>query len=103
MSKPLKMILSLPVAPENRSALVEHLKVALVETRRHDGCSRATIWLPDHDDGRVWVHEEWASREHQARYISWRTDTGALQHLASMTSGPPDFIWLQEIEPAAAS
>jgi len=31
--------------------------------------------------------EKWYSREHYERYLQWRTDTGILTKLATMTTG----------------
>jgi hypothetical protein len=54
------------------------------------------VWTNDQDDDSVWLLEEWQTREHQAAYIKWRSDTDNTSHLGPFISGNVLHLWLQE-------
>ena len=91
-----RMIVEFPVYSERRAEFIDALNVILVDTRAYDGCLGVTVWTNEEDDDVVWLHEEWATRDHQAAYLKWRTDTGNTSHLAPFIKGPARFLWLNE-------
>jgi quinol monooxygenase YgiN len=91
-----KMILEIPVHAEKREEFIGVLNQALTETRAYEGCLTATVWTPEDDDGKVWVYEEWETRDNQAAYFNWRIESGMMDALAPFLDGEPRVIWLIE-------
>jgi len=93
---PEKMIVEFPVHPETRDEFIVALNEILFDTRAYDGCMGVEVWTNQEDDDSVWLYEEWATREHQAAYLNWRTETGNTAHLGPFIKGNPRFLWLEE-------
>ncbi len=91
-----KMILMFPVIPEKREAFIDVVNSALPDTRAYDGNQKVDVWVPEDDDGFLWLYEEWETREHQAKYFQWRLDTGLMDVLGPFLSGDPRIVWLTE-------
>ena len=93
---PERIIVEFPIHPETRDEFIVALNEILVDTRAYDGCEAVTVWTNEEDDDTVWLYEEWETREHQAAYVQWRTDTGNTAHLGPFISGGLRFLWLEE-------
>ena len=93
---PEKMIVEFPVHAETRDEFITALNEILVDTRAYAGCMGVTVWTNEEEDDAVWLYEEWATREHQAAYLKWRTDTGNTAHLGPFIRGGLRFLWLEE-------
>ncbi|NQU49082.1 MAG: antibiotic biosynthesis monooxygenase [Planctomycetes bacterium] len=91
-----KILVEFPVNTETRAEFIEELHKILVDTRAFDGCLDVSVWTNESDADKVWIYEEWQTREHQAAYVKWRGDTGNTAHLGPYISGPPRFLWLDE-------
>ncbi len=91
-----KMILEIPVHPEKRDELIAIMKGALPDTRAYDGNLGIEMWTPEDDSGTLMIFEVWETREHQGRYLQWRTETGLVEVLGPFLSGALKIRWLTE-------
>jgi quinol monooxygenase YgiN len=91
-----KMILMLPLIAEKREEFIGVINSALPDTRAFEGNLKVDVWVPEDDEGALWLYEEWESREHQARYFQWRMDTGLMDVLGPFLSGAPRIAWITE-------
>jgi quinol monooxygenase YgiN len=91
-----KMIVEFSAQPETRAEFIEELNLILVDTRAFEGCLGVTVWTSESDAGKVYLLEEWASRDNQVAYLNWRTETNNTAHLGRFMSGPPRFLWLDQ-------
>lgn len=91
-----KMLVEMPVNAETRGEFIEALNEVLVDTRAYEGCRGATIWTNEQDSDKVWIYEEWQSREHQEAYVNWRAETGNTSHLGPYLNGELRFLWLNK-------
>ncbi len=93
---PEKVIVEFSAQPETRAEFIDELNVILVDTRAFDGCLGVTVWTVEGEDGKVWILENWATREDQAAYLNWRAETNNTAHLGRFMAGAPRFLWLAE-------
>jgi quinol monooxygenase YgiN len=91
-----KMIVEFSAQPETRAEFIDELNLILVDTRAFEGCLGVTVWTNESDAGKVYLLEEWASRDNQVAYLNWRTETNNTAHLGRFMSGQPRFLWLNE-------
>lgn len=91
-----KMIVEFPIQADKRSEFIDALNMVLVDTRKFDGCLGVTVWTTAEDADRVWLYEEWETREHQAAYLKWRIETGNTSHLSEYFVGDLRFLWLDQ-------
>ncbi len=66
-----------------------YLAQILPDTRSYDGCQGADAQFNMDDPGNMVLVEQWESRGHYEKYLQWRTDTGVVDKLVSMLTGPP--------------
>lgn len=90
------MLVEFPIDASKRPEFIDELELILVDTRAFDGCLEATIWTNEADPDKVWIYEEWESRDDQAAYLKWRTDTGNTAHLGVYITGELRFLWLNQ-------
>ena len=95
-AEPELMLVEFPVDAEKRAEFIEELHVILVDTRAFEGCLEATVWTNESEPDKVWIYEEWESRDNQVAYLQWRTDTGNTAHLGPYITGEVRFLWLNQ-------
>lgn len=93
-----KILVEFPCNPDTRAEFIDELHKILVDTRGFDGCLEATVWTNEADTNKVWIYEEWQSRDHQVAYVGWRNETGNTAHLGKYITGEVRFLWLNEHE-----
>jgi quinol monooxygenase YgiN len=91
-----RLLVEFPVDSEQRDAFIEELHLILVDTRAYEGCLEATVWTNESDPDKVWIYEEWESRDNQVAYVKWRSDTGNTAHLGPYITGEVRFLWLNQ-------
>jgi quinol monooxygenase YgiN len=91
-----KILVEFPANPGTRDEFIDELNKILVDTRAFDGCLDAHVWTNESDADKLWIYEEWESREHQVAYVSWRTETGNTAHLGKYIAGEVRFLWLNQ-------
>ncbi len=93
---PHKILVEFPVNPDTRGEFIDELNKILVDTRAFDGCLDAHVWTNEIDGGKVWIYEEWETRDHQVAYVAWRTETANTAHLGKYIVGDVRFLWLNQ-------
>ena len=81
--------LDLKVKPESVGDLKNWLRDELHHTRGFDGCGGITIHSDQDDPNGIVFVENWASRQHHEKYLSWRTERGDMQKLMGWLAGEP--------------
>ena len=73
--------------PECVGKVVQLLKRGFPDTRSSDGCQDITAYL--NEDGKTFVViEHWNSKEQYQRYLTWRTEIGAMDALGALLEVP---------------
>lgn len=83
------VFLELQSTAESIKQLKSAFKDILPDTRKYDGCQEVEVFDNQDDPLNLVLVERWESRQHYEKYLGWRTETGALESVVSMTSGPP--------------
>ena len=83
------VLLELQSNVENIEQLKSTFKDMLADTRKYDGCQGVETFNNQDDSNNLVLVEKWESRQHYEAYLAWRTESGALDAVVSMTSGPP--------------
>ena len=73
------------------------LEVALVDTRNYDGCVSVQVTVNQEAPLNLIFLEVWESREHNEKYLAWRTDTGLFETLSDMLSSPPTIRYFENL------
>lgn len=92
------VILELQVKPEDVSNMKSVLAEAFVDTRAYDGCQGIDAYSNTEDPGNMVAIEYWDSRAHYEKYLAWRTETGFLDKLDAMLTGPPNIQYFERID-----
>ncbi len=85
-----------------KSEAVDDMKSFLAEilpdTRAYDGCQGIDAHFNIEDTGNMVLVEHWDSRAHYEKYLAWRTETGVLDKLGAMLTGPPSIRYFEKID-----
>ncbi len=90
--------LDLQVDPAKFDDFLAAVKGAAPDTRAYDGCQLFDIWIDQDKPGHVLFYEIWDSRQHQEKYIQWRTETGVMEALGSMLTAPPTILYYDKFD-----
>lgn len=78
-----------PTKAEASDDFYKTLVSVLPETRTYHGCISVTAHRDLDDAAKVFLIEEWETREHHANYMKWRAETGLLDAIGPMLAGEP--------------
>ena len=78
-----------PTKPEESERFYNTLVSVLGETRAYQGCVSVTTHRDLDDPAKVFLIEEWETREDQLNYLKWRAETGLLDAIGPMLAGEP--------------
>jgi quinol monooxygenase YgiN len=78
-----------PTREEESEPFYTMLIAALAETRVFDGCVNVTTHRDLDDPSKIFLIEEWKSREDQQKYLAWRQETGFVEAIGPMLAGAP--------------
>ena len=92
---PIVVLVEFNSKPEATNTLKQFLADALPDSRAYDGC--ISIDVCNSDDNFVIV-AKWESREHQEKYMAWRTEQGTLEKLGEMLSSGPSFRYFDQLD-----
>jgi quinol monooxygenase YgiN len=92
------VILELQSKPETLDELNSTLKNILPDTRAYDGCQSVQVNINQDDSCNLVLIEKWESRQHNEKYMGWRTETGALAALGEMLSQPPSLRYYDDLD-----
>ncbi|HVA69802.1 MAG TPA: antibiotic biosynthesis monooxygenase family protein [Acidimicrobiales bacterium] len=89
-----KVTVLFPCQPGKGKEMLEILTAALVETRAYDGCHGVETFVDEDDPDAVLLVEEWETRGHHERYMTWRTENGMGELLQPILAKPLDVHYL---------
>lgn len=89
--------LAFKVKPENLGDLKNWLRDELHYTRGFDGCGGITIHSVQDDPNDIVFVENWDSRQHHEKYISWRAERGDMEKLMAWVAGEPTLRYLDNV------
>jgi len=75
-------------------ALLTVFTVALVETRAFEGCRQVEAYVSQDDPDLIVLLEDWESRAHYEKYLSWRLDNGLMDVLEPILASPLEMRYL---------
>jgi quinol monooxygenase YgiN len=94
MTSPVTITLVLNLKPEATAPFCSALPNMLKETKKFAGFRSIRVMRNKTDANQVIFIEEWSSEEDYMKYIAWRTETGAMNDLASALVSPPKMeVW----------
>ncbi|PCJ43621.1 MAG: antibiotic biosynthesis monooxygenase [SAR86 cluster bacterium] len=82
---------------ESISTVKEILARIFPDTRAYDGCIDITAYLEDNEHTFLFI-ENWESKEHYARYLAWREESGSLAELGEHLQGPPVIRYFENVD-----
>ena len=83
-------IANLSIKEESTEEFKKYLKEILPDTRSFEGCQGVQLYENKESPTKFIIHAKWISEEAQKKYIAWRMETGSLEKLTAMLSGPFD-------------
>jgi quinol monooxygenase YgiN len=78
--------------------LLNGLAATLPETRTFDGCVSVETYVYADNPDTIVLIEEWESKGHHERYLTWRIETGLIEMLEPLLAGPLELHYL-ELQP----
>jgi quinol monooxygenase YgiN len=92
------VLLEMQVKPEAMKEVKAFLKANLPDTRAYAGCQGLDIYGNLEDSGNLVFYERWDSREHYQKYLAWRTETGAMNRIGALLTGPPKIRYYERVD-----
>lgn len=92
------VILEFQCQSDKIEAFKSALEEALVDTRNYDGCVSVQVTVNQEAPLNLILLEVWESREHNEKYLAWRTDTGMFEALSDMLSTPPNIRYFENLD-----
>ena len=89
--------LAFKVKQENAGDLKNWLRGELHHTRGFDGCGGITIHSNQDDPTDIVFVENWDSRQHHEKYLSWRTERGDMEKLMGWVAGEPTMRYFDNV------
>ena len=89
------VLLEAPVKTEEVSNMKSYLAELFPETVAYDGCQGIDAYFDTEDGGKMVLVEHWDSRPHHEKYLGWRTETGVMDKLGRMLTGPPSIRYFE--------
>ncbi len=86
------------VQPDNIADMKSFLAQIFPDTRSYDGCQGIDVHFNMDDPGNMIMVEQWESRSHYEKYLQWRTETGVIDKLVSLLSGPPSIRYFAKAD-----
>lgn len=86
---PVTVTLVFPTRAEESENFYKTLTSALADTRAFKGCVSVTTHRDLDDPSKIFLIEEWESREDQLKYLAWRQETGFIEAIGPMLAGAP--------------
>ena len=92
------VLLEVQVKPEDISNFKSYMAEIIPDTRTYDGCQGIDVYFNTEDTISMIAVEKWDSRTHYEKYHTWRKETGVLDKIGSMLSGPPNTRYFERID-----
>ena len=68
------------------------------DTRSYDGCLGIDAHFNVDNPGNMVMVEQWESRGRHEKYLQWRTETGVIDKIVSMLTGPPRIRYFERAD-----
>jgi quinol monooxygenase YgiN len=68
------------------------------DTRAYEGCRGITAYINSYDSHTFVFVEYWKTKALYERYLAWRTETGVIAGLVSMSEAPPSIRYFDQID-----
>jgi quinol monooxygenase YgiN len=94
----LLVLLELEAKPGKADELVDLLRVSLRDTRARQGCISVSVHRDQAHADRVLLVEEWATREDDEAYRTWRAGEGATPEVGALIAGPPTLRYFDNVD-----
>lgn len=88
----------LSIDPARVDEFLAFIKGIAPDTRAYAGCRLFDIWTDQDKPGRVLFYEIWDSRDHQEKYLAWRTETGLMEKLGPFLTAPPTISYFNKFD-----
>ena len=88
------VMLEFPCKEGMGAQFVAGLLPALADTRAYEGCELVETYVSEDSPDHVVLWEKWAAKENQESYLNWRMETGMMDAIGPMLSGPPKITHL---------
>lgn len=92
------VLLEAPVKPEDLSKMKSYMAEILPGTRECEGCQGINVYFDVANETTLVLVEHWDSRAHHEKYLAWRTETGVMEKLGGMISGPPNLRYFERAD-----
>lgn len=89
--------LEAPVKSSSAADLPRLLRELLPSTRAFPGCIKVSGYMSD-DGRKVFLVEDWESKEAQQKYGAWRVTTDHGKQLMAMLEAPPTFRYFDPLD-----
>ncbi len=93
----IKVFLEVDAKPECIDELKNTLVAILPDTRAYDGCIGVEVKGNQDNALNLVLIESWETRAKYETYLAWRTETGAVDALVAMLSGPPSIRYYDNL------
>jgi len=84
--------------PDKIADIKSWMAKVLPDGRSYDGCQGVDAVFNMDDPGNFVVVQQWESRGHYDKYLQWRADTGEVDKLVSMLTGPPSIRYFERAD-----
>ena len=92
------VLLEVQVKPEEVDNIKAYFKEILPDTRAYEGCQSIDMYGNLDESTNLVLYECWESRQYYEKYLAWRNETGVVEKLGSMLSGPPSIRYYERVE-----
>ena len=82
------VIVNFTAKDESLEELKSYFKKILPDTRSYEGCEGVHLYENSESPTKLTIQAKWSSKEAQQKYMAWRMETGELDKLSTMISGP---------------
>lgn len=92
------VLLEVQVKLEDISNFKSYMAEIIPDTRTFDGCQGIDVYFNTEDTIGMIAVEQWNSLAHYEKYHTWRKETGVLDKIGAMLSGPPNTRYFERID-----
>ena len=90
--------LDLRIKTEKLDEFKVALKAWLPDTRAYSGCRGVDVHEDLDKPGHLFLVQLWDSREHQQKYVAWRTETGVMETFLGFLAVEPTFTYYDNLD-----
>ena len=87
-----------PVSHDNIADMRAYMAKILPDTRAYHRCNGVDAYFNMDDPCNMILVEFWDSRAHHEEYVGWRTETGVMDKIGAMLSGPPSIRYFEKTD-----